>query len=767
MPSKKKPAERFTTHKPRSVWFAQRAAYPFRDASPDQLEQRMWIHPEAPPRWECLGPSNIAGRVTALAIHPDRGVLFAGTAAGGVWRSSDQGRTWQEPPVRLYLPDDQAEMAFGGFLAWPSGNIGALAIDPSNPDRVYCATGEANLSADSYPGVGLFYSNDGGERWLPLASAKEHSLPRRVGSLAVDPFDPMHMRLGGVTHSETDPAGMFYSRDGGRTWAVERLATRNYFCHSVAFHPGRRGVMFTAVDARGSLSGIWRSMDGGETWVNLSGAVRGLPEPFWFGRVSLAVAPSQPDVMYAMAGNRRGVLLGLFRSDDCGESWRDVKGGELADESQMSYTNTIAVHPVNPDFVVCGGLDLHISVEGEKRWRRATRWDEDADHPKYAHGDHHALAILPDGTIFDGNDGGIAVSTDGGGRWRTRVSGMVTTMFYDLDVAPTDSECMAGGTQDNGTVLRDRHDPRGVFHRVIPGDGAWTVYDPADEENVFGSYHEVHIFRHLRKGGGGWLKSGGGDWKEVTPRGMSAAERKQRAIAVMAIEPVRRPGVKAVWVGTNRLWKTENGGRMWKPVTAPFDGSAITAIEIAEDYPDFMLVGTTNGGVFRSVDAGKTWSPNVAGAEIPPRLISRFDCVAIKETGERRVIMTVAGSGVGKSLVERDVNGLLVDRGYSHVFVSKDDGCTWRDVDQGYLPDLAYHAAVYETQLPYRTFVGGDMGVFVMEETGDEFRWANITGNLPNVIVSDLVYHEADRVLTAATYGRGVWRLKLEDVPKL
>jgi hypothetical protein len=113
------------------------------------------------------------------------------------------------------------------------------------------------------------------------------------------------------------------------------------------------------------------------------------------------------------------------------------------------------------------------------------------------------------------------------------------------------------------------------------------------------------------------------------------------------------------------------------------------------------------------------------------------------------------------------VHGLLVDRGYSHVFVSKDDGCSWRDVDQGYLPDLAYHAAVYETQMPYRVFVGGDMGVFVMQEIGDESRWANITGNLPNVIVSDLVYHEADRVLTAATYGRGVWRMRLDDVPKL
>jgi hypothetical protein len=243
------------------------------------------------------------------------------------------------------------------------------------------------------------------------------------------------------------------------------------------------------------------------------------------------------------------------------------------------------------------------------------------------------------------------------------------------------------------------------------------------------------------------LKGGGGEWKEVTPRGISSAERKQRAIAVMAIEPVRRSGIKTVWVGTNRLWKTENAGRTWSPASEVFDGSAITAIEIADARPEFMIVGTTNGGIFRSLDRGATWSPNVAGPEIPPRLISRLDSLTIRETGEHRLICTVAGSGVGKSLVERTPDGLLVDRGYSHVFVSKDDGYTWIDVDRGFLPDLAYHAAVYETHPPYRAFVGGDMGVFLLEESGGEFAWTNITGNLPNVIVSDLVYHDEDRVL--------------------
>ena len=763
MPRKSKRHPRHTTHKPRSVWFAQRACWPYRDASPAQLEERMWLHPEAPPHWDCVGPFNVAGRVTALAIHPKRNVLFAGTAAGGLWRSNDFGRTWTEPSRRLYLPPEQRELGFGGFVAWPNNNIGALAIDPSDPDHIYGATGEANLSADCYPGAGIFHSTDGGITWFPFAACRDVSLPRRIGAIAVDPFDSSHIRLGGVTHSETDAAGMFYSTDGGRTWAVERIANRNYHCHDVVFHPSSPGILFAAVDARGMRSGIWRSLDGGASWQNLCGEERGrgLPEGCWFGRTSLAISQSRPDVIFAFAANRRGGVLGLFRSDDCGDSWRNVATRALRYELQMFYTNTVAVHPLNPEFVAVGGLDIHISEDGGRRWRRSSHWDADFGQPHHAHADHHALLILPNGHIIDGNDGGVAVSEDHGRTWHARIDGMCTTMFYDVDVAPTNVECFGGGSQDNGTLLHHAGDPVGSFRREIPGDGAWTVYDPADEENVFSSWQDVHIKRRLRKGGGGWLRASDGEWKEVSPRGISAAERKERAIAVMVIDPVRRPGKKAVWVGTHRLWKTVDAGRTWAPQSEGFDGSPITAIEIADQNSKLMFVGTTNGGIFRSVDGGNSWSANIAGSDLPARLISRIDSHMRPDTNLHRLIVTVAGTGVGKSLVDRDPHGALVDRGYSHVFVSHDDGLSWIDADLGMLPDLPYQAAVWETNPPYRAFVGGDAGVFALEEKNGELEWTNITGNLPNVIVSDLVYHDATGILTAATYGRGIWRLKV------
>ena len=182
------------------------------------------------------------------------------------------------------------------------------------------------------------------------------------------------------------------------------------------------------------------------------------------------------------------------------------------------------------------------------------------------------------------------------------------------------------------------------------------------------------------------------------------------------------------------------------------------------DSRKLMLIGTTHGGIFRSVDGGKTWTENIAGPEMPARLISRIDILFLKETGERRVIATIAGSGVGKYLIERGPNGELLDRGYSHVFLSHDAGDHWIDLDRTQLPDLAYHSCAIENNPPYRLFVGGDFGVFMLASLeSDNPEWINITGNLPHAVVSDLVYHQADRTLTAATYGRAIWRLKIDE----
>jgi hypothetical protein len=225
-------------------------------------------------------------------------------------------------------------------------------------------------------------------------------------------------------------------------------------------------------------------------------------------------------------------------------------------------------------------------------------------------------------------------------------------------------------------------------------------------------------------------------------------------------------------------------------VSHAFDGTPISAIAIAPDDPDFLMVGTTRGGIFRTTDGCKTWSENFAGSEIPMRLVSSIEIFS--EAGKPRQqgqvtlsihsLCTVAGTGLGAvplpKLFRPQTGDERIGQGYSHIF-----GCLgrgedgWKDAEGGTLADMPYQCCAFETNPPYRVFVGGDSGVFMGSPEGFKkmeeqtflsnsdvfasFAWANVTGNLPNVIVSDLVYHHRDGYLYAATYGRGIWRIKL------
>ena len=724
----------FSTFKRHSAWFAQRGSQTLHDIQAGAL-QDFWRQRESSslntklPKWQCLGPFNIAGRVTTLLAHPaDPRRLWAGAAAGGVWSSTDGGGSWRS--------------------CWPRGasqHIGALAVDPADADVIYCATGEANLSPDCYPGTGLYVSRDGGSKWELLAAADTYNLPRRIGVLL-----PAHARLyvGGVTLDEQHPAGLYASPDGGKTWQREDGPTKsNYACHSLAAHPD--GFLLAALELGGAQTGIWRR-GGNGAWQQLRG---GLPPGDKTGRTSLAMAPSHPDTVYALVGDRLGSeVLGVFRSRNGGERWQEVSGTHFSGEGQSCYNNTIAVHPDDPDTVVCGLWDIHISRDGGATWTRASHWDAEENSPQYVHSDQHAI-LLPGGDlIYTANDGGVAASEDLGGTWAMRSRGLVNTMFYDIDVAPSNGKIFGGGAQDNGTLVAGVGGQEGDFLRVLGGDGAWLVFDPEDEHHVVGSGSDIHIFRHTA--GQHWSQD---FWEEISPKGMKPDEHHQNAIAVLAVHPAHP---RTVWVGSRRLWRTTKDGREWEAVSPEFDGSAITAIELPASAAGEVWAGTRIGGIFRSLDDGETWSGDLSGPEIPARAITRIESHPRKSS---RLVVTLGGSGVvsrpAPRARQRDAAAIASGmESVAHVFLSDDGGISWRPIGTPQMPDVAYHAAVFETHEPYRLFVANDCGVWM---TADFAAWTDISTTLPNAMISDLVYHHRDRSLTAATYGRGIWRVIL------
>lgn len=772
------PEQPGTTHKERAEFFLERAAFPFRDAPPLELEKfwqdqnRFGDLPDQ--QWEPAGPQNIAGRVTALVVPPgEPQTLFAGSAAGGVWRSTDWGVTW--------------DYAWERFA---NQNIGALAIHPQECDRLIAATGEANQSADTYPGSGFFTSLDGGMKWQnfftrpggePLPRGASEETPRRVGAIAFDPYNLIYGAVGSVTHDERMRAGLYLIRFDVGLIPCIFWGNRSYNCHAVVFHPRRQGWLFAAIELRGSQNGIWRSKNSGETWEHLDER-RGLPEGQEFGRASIAFAPSNPEVLYVLAADRERRLLGVFRSSDSGECWERIASpaDELfATERFLTYNNTIVVHPNNENFVIWGGANLYRLTGAGQPWTKITTVDRFLPNrvenlTTYVHEDHHAL-VMPDGDlVYSGNDGGVAVSRDGGDTWEDhsrRSRGMMTTMFYAVDVAPTNSKVFGGGAQDNGTLVTGVPKgvgtnaamlPEGDFVQAFSGDGGWIVFDAADDQKVFGSFQNANVMRHRR--GQNWLR-----WLKVldSEKVIGGAESNQRSIAVLALEPGEVAGrFRQLWAGTHRLWRTDDDGATWRPASQTFDRSVISAIEISTVDPRIMYVGTTKGGVYRSTDGGTTWSKDLASADMPRRLITRLET---HPTKPQTVVAIVASTGM-TSVKLRSTRppkskppfaGARVEtateKPYSHVFQSDDMGITWKDLDGGALPNVVYYAAVFETRHPFRLFLAGDIGVLVQAPGG--VGWISITGNLPNVVVSDLVYHEQDQLLTAATYGRGIWRL--------
>lgn len=718
--AKGRPGPRLSHHKGRAAWFRARVSWPLRDPSMKALmfarrsaATKLAPLPEAQ-QWTLAGPTNIGGRCTSLVCHPgDANTMWLGAAGGGVWKTVDAGGTWRP--------------------CWPAAaplQIGSLAIDPSDPQVIYCGTGEANMSADSYPGDGVYRTSNGGKSWRRLASSAKNAVPPRIGVIAVDPSDAQHLLLGGIGYgrlaAEHDTGGLYESKDRGATWARLNLANGgNYWCHSIVFDPATAGRVFIDVTAQGAASGLYRSDDSGASWQQLT---KGLPPSDRMGRATLAIAPSNPKVLYAFVADEQSeqadLMLGVFKSTNGGNSWTNVAGKHFAKERQIGYGNTIAVHPQDPKHVICGGVDLHLSTDGGTTWRKVTRWDAERGDSNYAHADHHALAMPAStpGRVVSANDGGVDLSDDGGRSWDNRSNGLSITMFYDVDVGQSDARVLGGGAQDNGTLVTNAADAAGFF-QLLGGDGGWVVVDPRDAGHIFASYQFGGMFRFR-----------GGDWKEVTPP-FKPEESHGIWMVFITMDP---NDSNCVYTGNHRLYRTLNDGKSWKEASPVFDASPISSIEVAAANSNVLYVGTENGALFCSRDRGATWSADLRNGMLPGVAVTR---IATHPADALDVCVTVANSG------------------NSHVFRSRNGGQNWSDIDRGALPDVPHHAVLIRPDAPNEIYVCSDAGVYLTKDGGGA--WLNATGNLPLAMAVDLVYQVATRTLIVATYGRSIWQLKL------
>lgn len=701
--------------KPRTLWFQARATWPHRDVpaawlAKASVDAANVPAPRAPLSWEEMGPTNIGGRMTCAVAHPARpDTLWAGAANGGVWKTEDAGHTWH--------PTTQQPASLA---------VGSLALDPQNPDVLYCGTGEANLRGDSHPGLGVFKSLDGGETWQQSTGSGPGEVPPHIGALAVDPFDSNHLYLGGLSLLEDQPSGLFESVDGGATWQhvdlFGRPTRRPVWCHHVLFHPKDRGTVWITVTEQGARNGIWR-LRRGSAWEHLT---TGLPPTEEINRATLAVAPSEPDILYVLFdwldhADAPGKRVGVFRSTDGGDHWSGRPDLHFQDERRMDYNQAIAVDPGNPDRLLCGGVDLHLSEDGALTWRQVSYHDVPRGRSDYAHADHHALLFDPHdpARVYSFNDGGMDVSDYGGDGWANRSRGLATVMYYDLAVSPADSNRFGGGTQDNGTLLCFDGSP-GRHAPVWPGDGGFMAFDPKDVNRYFVTAQELDVQRFDAAG-----------MTNVSPPA-DVAEAYEVFTTILALDPANP---RRLFVGSRRVWRTLDGGDQWAPVSWDLDGSLITSIEI-DPNSSGVYVGTEYGGVFRSQDGGDTWSANLRGADLPGRTVTR---IRVHPSQRSQLYLTVGGFG------------------HRHVYHSSDYGLTWQDVDRGKLPNAPCGSVEILDDSPSTVVVASDVGLFATQDHGAT--WARWSKGLPNVCLTDVVYHRGSKQLFVATYGRGIWRL--------
>lgn len=637
-------------------------------------------------------PLNDGGRIRATAIHPtDPRILFAGSASGGVWRSTNAGSSWTP------LTDNACSLANG-----------AIAIDPIDPRIVYVGTGEGYSSN----GCGLLRSVDGGDSWTEIngggvLAPTNGTLTTGAFRLRVDRASA-GSRTSTVLHYATTN-GLHRSTNSGTTWspAIGSAAT------DVVQDPATPTLWWAAVV--GGTPGLYRSVNNGATWTLVQSFRSNV------GRVALAVAPTAPGKVWMtevingrmdalrVYDNVSGVLTALPAQGLYNPALRLDFG------AQGTYDLVLEIDPANAAVIYLAGSRIFRSQDGGNTFS-VFAYD--------LHVDWHSLAMSPSdpNVMLAGNDGGVFLSTDRGNSWMSRNTNIATSQFYPgLGVHPTIPNVLAGGLQDNSS-LWTFGSPFWTMSGAT-GDGMYGGFNEQNP-NVFWStsYAAGYVIRNS------WSLASGlnSNYRGFT---IPTGERKS-FFTPLTVDPSNG---NVVYYGTYRLWRTLDEGVTWTPLSTDLTkgSSNIAVISVSRADSRVIWVGTNDGNVQLSTDAGVTFTPVISG--LPNRAVTD---IAPDPTNVQRAVVVYSGpTGAGR------------------VFLTNTQGASWTNVT-GTLPDIPFNAAVILPGTP-RILVAADVGVYASTDNGAT--WSIAATGLPNVRVMDLQFQAATGILYAATYGRGIW----------
>jgi photosystem II stability/assembly factor-like uncharacterized protein len=682
-------------------------------------------------RWRCIGPFRAGRTVGAAGIPTQPNVFYIGVNNGGVWKTTDAGRTWQP------LFDEQ-----------PTGSIGDLAIAPSDPRIIYVGSGEGLQRPDLSTGNGIYKSIDGGRTWRHLGLREA----QQIGSIIVDPTNPDRVFVAALGHpyGPNTERGVYRSLDGGATWERVLYRDENTGAIQVAFDPRNPQVIYADLWAarqgpwengawQGPGSGLFKSTDGGRTWRPLT---KGLPNfAAGLGRIGFDIAPSQPRTIYATVDANPDVA-GIYRSDDGGENWRRLngepriwgRGGDFAE---------IRVHPRDPETVFVGNTASYKSTDGGRTFTSL----------KGAPGgdDYHRIWINPlhPEIMLFATDQGATITVNGGETWSSWYN-QPTAQFYHVSTDNRFPYWVYGGQQESGSAaVASRGDYGAITWRdwrtVGVEEYGYVAPDPLNPEITYGG----KITRY--------------DWKtgqvqNIAPEVVRSGKYRFLRTAPVIFSPL---DPRRLYYAGNVVFMTTTGGQSWEVISPDLSREKWEVPEnigvyrtpematmarrgviytLAPSFHDVdqLWAGTDDGLIHLTRDGGKSW------VDITPPQLKSWAKVSLIEA-----------SHFDRETAYAAINTFRLDDLRPHILRTSDGGKSWQEISRG-LPDGGIVNVVRED--PQRRgllYAGTEQAVYVSFDDGAN--WQSLRLNMPATSIRDLVVKDDDLVI--GTHGRSFWIL--------
>ena len=690
--------------------------------------------------WRMIGPFR-ASRTRAVAGVPSQPNLFyIGVVNGGVWKSDDYGRTWK--PI---------------FDAQPTQSIGDIAVAPSDPNVIYVATGEGLPRPDLSVGDGIYKSTDAGKTWAHLGLPDAQQIP----ALAVDPGNPDRVFAAVLGHpfGPSQERGIFRSLDGGKSWQKVLYKDENTGGADVLMDPSNSDVVYASLwqtrrgpwednnEYSGAGGGLFKSTDGGSTWRKLT---NGLPADVV--QLHLAIAPSLPSRLYVVfstttpSAYQSGKGLGLYRSEDAGESWSiatddgrpkmKIGGGDLP---------MLRVDPKNPDIVYSASLVLVRSTDGGKTWT-SIRGAPGGD-------DYQNLWINPNhpNIILAASDQGAVVTVNGGRTWSSWYN-QPTAQLYHVITDHSFPYKVCGGQQESGSVCISSRGNGGRitfrdWHPVGVIEYGYVAPDPLDTDIVYGAGRNEVSKYHMSTG----------EKENVTPipiRGDKYRTERTQPIVFSPLNP------RLLYYASNILFQTTDGGATWQAISpdlahkqpgipaslgtlaakdpkAAKQRGAIYSLAPSFHSVNTLWAGTDDGLIWLTRDGGKTWK-DITPAELTPW----------------SKVTQIEASHFDNQSAYVSVSRFRIDDLHPHLYRTHDGGKSWQRITTG-LPDSPVNTVREDPVRKGLLFAGTETSVWVSFDDGDH--WQPLQLNLPHTSMRDLWIHDSD--LIVATHGRSFWVL--------